>query len=153
MKEGPKPEDILARLEPVTVSLKAALRKAITRARRFLNDRREFDPIYFAARIRLEARRFLALDSLEMSEESDEASTLGTELMPIPNIGLQFFRDGVLAKLLKRSDDVEMPLPVPASNKRVGFYNQQEQMVAVKSGAVHKSQWNTTYLWRYNDKL
>jgi|SRR5579862_746565 len=149
MSDTPNPDEVLDRLQPVTDSLRGVLHKSVKRARSFLHSRGEWDPFYFATRIRFEARCFLRLQTLETLEDPDETATPEIESNRLPNIGLQFFRKGVLAKVLKRSTDPEMPLPVPSSLRRIGFYNQQRQMVAPRSPSdkVRLSELNTLYLW------
>ena len=153
MSSTPNPPEVLGLLEPVTASLRTVLHKSVKRARSFLHSRGEWDPFYFATRIRFEARCFLRLQSLETLEDPDETTTPEFESNRLPNIGLQFFHRGVLAKVLKRSSDPDIPLPVPSSRRRIGFYNQQRQIVPRRaaSNEVRLSELNTLYLWDCDD--
>lgn len=154
MRDAPNAAEVLGRLEPVTANLRTVLHKSVKRAYTFLHNRGEWDPFYFATRIRFEARCFLKLQTLETIEDEDETATPEIESNRLPNIGLQFFHRGILAKVLKRSGDPEMPLPIPSSRKRIGFYNQQRQIVPSKSVSndVRFSEWNALYLWDYDEE-
>lgn len=136
--------------------VRSVLSKSIKRARKFITSPgRDWDPYYFSSRIRYEARQLFKAQSLDASEDGDETSTPSIESNLLPNIGIQFFRSGVLAKVLKRSSDPEVPLPVPHSKKRIAFYNQQFQAVPHPrfGNQMRQSEWNTVYLWDYNEDL
>lgn len=137
----------------MTIVLRSALKKSVARTRRFLNQRGEWDPYYAAARVRLEARQFIRLHSLEVSEDEDEHTSADFESSPQANIGLQFFCRGVVAKVLKRSTDPDMPLPTSASKKRNGFYSQQRQFLPhpTLKDLIRVPEWNAVYLWDCNE--
>lgn len=159
MRQAPPPAEVLGRLDPVTRLLRTSLRKAVDRARRFLAARDEWDPYYAPCRVRLEARTLIksaaAAKDIDVREDDEEPAGSDFEIARVPNIGLQFFRDGIVAKVLKRSTDPDMPLPVSASRKRIGFCNQQRDWIphpTDTSVPPRWSDWNVFYLWDWNTK-
>jgi hypothetical protein len=159
MRKAPPSAEILGRLDPVTLVLRSSLKKAIDRTRRFLEPREEWDPSYAPCRVRLEARQLIkaaaASREIDVREDDEERAASEFEVWRVPNIGLQFFRDGIIAKVLKRSSDPDMPIPVSGSRKRIGFCNQQRDWIPhpTNKDAPHRwSEWNVFYLWDWNAK-
>ena len=163
MRVVPTPEEVLERLEPVTVALRSSLRKGTDRARKFLEGRGEWDPYYAASRTRFEARSLLKQAALDIVSDDDEGASETTyEVGDVSNIGLEFFLGGILAKVLKRTNDPKYPLAPSNSAKRNGFCNQQRQIVRnlrQPEAPLRLSDWNAIYLWdcdearRFSDLL
>jgi hypothetical protein len=144
---APNAASIQSRLEPATAVVAKILGKSIDRAGRFFKvPGRQFCPNTFATLVRFEARGMFKIQQLDSSDDDDEPQMTGIETQTLPNIGLQLFHDGILAKILKASPGAK--LPMPTSTSRIAYYDQHPRIVHERrTNSLRTAELNTVYLW------
>ena len=144
----PQPDRIatLQQVGRLSTVIAGTLVKATRTAAAFFSEGKPFSANLFADLTRYEARLLLRAEQLETADDDD----LAIETQMLANIGLQLYANGFLFKILKFGPN--QSVPVPATNARVAFYNQQLSTVPdPRTNTLRPVALNLLYLWDSNE--
>jgi hypothetical protein len=145
MANEPDQAETLERAAQVSKVVASTLAKAIKVADDFFKAGRPFDANFFADWVRYEARELFRVEQLETTDADDSA----IETQTVANMGLQLYQNGLLFKVLKATNGMA---PVPATEARINFFNQQLSVIKdPRTKSLLPVDLNLIYLWECDD--
>jgi hypothetical protein len=147
MANEPDKEEVLAQVRHVSDIVAATLVKAARSAGAFFVNGKPFSATVYADLTRYYAHQLFRVEQLESNDDDD----LAMEAHAVANLGLELYSNGVLFKVLKFGKDYTVP--VPQTEARVDFYNQQLSAAPDRMNTLRPVELNLLYLWEYDSEL